>query len=107
MEIITSKQLYDLITDGKMNVTLATSRYYSLAETVEILDKEKFMRDLEAAPKAGLFDIIEWRCYANIDGVVVATADLHDQNAGNYIEVLGTVSGGLSVKQFEEALKGI
>lgn len=104
MGTITNKKLYDLITTGKLEVTVTTSRYDAIPESVDIIEKDKFMEELEAVTHAGRLDIIDWTCYVNIDGTVVAKADLHDQNAGAYIELLGKISGGLSVKDFEAEL---
>lgn len=104
MYTITSKQLYDLIISEKLNVKLVTSRYFNMVGMADIIEKEDFMTDLEKAIHAGRFDIIEWKCNVNINRTVILTADLHDKYAGNYIEVLGTVSGGLSIKQFKEEL---
>ena len=104
MDTITSKQLYNLITSGKMDVTLITSRYYDMEGVADPIEKEKFMEDLEKVTHAGMFNIIEWTIYISKDGTVTLTADLHDPNVGEYIEVLGTVSGGLSIKQFKEEL---
>ena len=104
MDTITSKQLYGLITSGKMDVTLITSRYYDVEGIADPIEKEKFLEDLEKVTHAGMFDIIKWTVYISKDGTVTLTADLHDSIAGEYIEVLGTVSGGLSIKQFKEEL---
>ena len=84
MDTITSKQLYELITSGKMAVTLITSRYFNMIDMV---------------------DIIEWKCNVNTKGTVILTADLHDSNVGEYIEVLGVVSDGMSIEQFEEEVR--
>lgn len=104
MDTITSKQLYNLITSGKMDVTLITSRYFNMTDMVDIIEKEDFMTDLEKSTHAGRFDIIEWKCHVNTKGTVILTADLHDPNAGEYIEVLGTVSDGISIEQFRKEL---
>ena len=105
MDTITSKQLYNLITSGKMELKLATSRYFNMADVVDLIDREEFLTDLEKSTHARYFDIVEWKCNVNTKGTVILIADLHDSYAGNYIEVLGTVSGGLSIKQFKEELK--
>ena len=76
-----------------------------MADMVDLIDREEFLTDLEKSTRAGYFDIVEWKCNVNTKGTVILIADLHDSYAGNYIEVLGTVSGGLSIKQFEEKLK--
>ena len=104
MNTITNKQLYNLITSGKLDVTLVASKYFSMMGVANPIEKEKFMEDLEKVTHAGMFDIIEWTIYISKDGTVTLTADLHDPNVGEYIEVLGTVSGGLSIKQFKEEL---
>ena len=104
MDTITSKQLYNLITSGKMDVTLITSRYFNMVDMVGVIEKENFMTDLEKSTHAGHFDIIEWKCNVNTKGTVILTADLHDPNVGEYIEVLGTVSDGMSIEQFWEEL---
>ena len=104
MDTITSKQLYNLITSGKMDVTLITSRYYDVEGIAAPIEKEKFMEDLEKVTHAGMFDIIEWMIYVSRDGTVTLTANLHDSIAGEYIEVLGTVSDGMSIEQFREEL---
>lgn len=104
MDTITSKQLYELITSGKMDVTLITSRYFNMVDMVDVIEKENFMTDLEKSTHAGRFDIIEWKCNVNTKGTVILTADLHDTNIGEYIEVLGVVSDGMSIKQFKEEL---
>ena len=104
MDTITSKQLYELITSGKMAVTLITSRYFNMIDMVDIIEKEDFMTDLEKSTQAGRFDIIEWKCNVNTKGTVILTADLHDTNVGEYIEVLGKASAGMSIKQFEDDL---
>lgn len=104
MDTITSKQLYNLITSGKMELKLATSRYFSMADMVDLIDREEFLTELEKSTHAGYFDIVEWTYHVTTKGTVILTADLHDKYAGNYIEVLGTVSGGLSIKQFKEEL---
>lgn len=104
MDTITSKQLYNLITSGKMDVTLITSRYYDVEGIADPIEKEKFMEDLEKVTHAGMFDIIEWMIYVSRDGTVTLTANLHDSIAGEYIEVLGRVSDGMSIEQFREEL---
>lgn len=104
MDTITSKQLYGLITSGKMDITLITSRYYDMEGVADPIEKEKFMEDLEKVTHAGKFDIIEWTVYISKDGTVTLTADLHDPNVGEYIEVLGTVSDSMSIEQFQEEL---
>lgn len=104
MDTITSKQLYNLITSGKMKLKLATSRYFNMADMVDLIAMEEFLTDLEKSTHAGYFDIVEWIYHVTTKGTVILTADLHDKYAGNYIEVLGTVSGGLSIKQFKEEL---
>lgn len=104
MNTITSKQLYDFITSEKMDVTLITSRYFNMIDMVDIIEKEDFMTDLEKSTYAGRFDIIEWKCHVNTQGTIILTADLHDTNVGEYIEVLGSVSDGMSIKQFREEL---
>ena len=104
MDTITSKQLYGLITSGKMDVTLITSRYYDMEGIADPIEKEKFMEDLEKVTHAGMFDIIKWTVYISKDGTVTLTADLHDSIAGEYIEVLGMVSDGMSIEQFQEEL---
>ena len=65
MNTITSKQLYDLITSEKMDVTLITSRYFNMIDMVDIIEKEDFMTDIEKSTRAGRFDIIEWKCKSN------------------------------------------
>lgn len=105
MGTITSKQLYNLITSGKMDITLITSRYFNMIDMVDIIEKEDFMTDLEKSTQAGRFDIIEWKCNVNTKGTVILTADLHDTNVGEYIEVLGKVSDGMSIKQFEDEVR--
>ena len=104
MDTITSKKLYNLITSGKMDITLSTSKYYSMPGVADPIEKEKFMEDLEKVTHAGMFDIIEWTFYVSRDGTVTLTANLHDSIAGEYIEVLGTVSDGMSIEQFQEEL---
>lgn len=104
MDTITNKQLYNLITTGKMDVTLITSRYFNMADMADVIEKEEFMTDLEKSTHAGRFDIIEWKCNVNTKGTVILTADLHDTNVGEYIEVLGVVSDGISIEQFQEEL---
>ncbi|RHG24681.1 hypothetical protein DW265_09945 [Dorea longicatena] len=104
MDTITSKQLYNLITSGKMDITLITSRYFNMVDMVDVIEKENFMTDLEKSTHAGHFDIIEWKCNVNTKGTVILTADLHDSIAGEYIEVLGTVSDGMSIEQFQKEL---
>lgn len=104
MDTITSKQLYNLITSGKMDITLITSRYFNMVDMVDVIEKENFMTDLEKSTHAGRFDIIEWKCNVNTKGTVILNADLHDPNVGEYIEVLGTVSDGMSIEQFWEEL---
>lgn len=47
MDTITSKKLYNLITSGKMDITLSTSKYYSMPGVADPIEKEKFMEDLE------------------------------------------------------------
>lgn len=105
MDTITSKQLYNLITTGKMDITLITSRYFNMTDMVDIIEKEDFMSDLEKSTHAGRFDIIEWKCNVNSKRTVILTADLHDPNVGEYIEVLGKVSDGMSIKQFEDEVR--
>ena len=105
MDTITSKQLYELITSGKMAVTLITSRYFNMIDMVDIIEKEDFMTDLEKYTQAGRFDIIDWKWNVNTKGTVILTADLHDSNVGEYIEVLGVVSDGMSIEQFEEEVR--
>ena len=102
MNTITSVQLYNLITSEKMDITLITSRYFNMVDMVDVIEKENFMTDLEKSTHAGRFDIIEWKCNVNTKGTVILTADLHDPNVGEYIEVLGTVSDGMSIEQFRE-----
>lgn len=51
-----------------------------------------------------MFNIIEWTVYISKDGTVTLTANLHDSIAGEYIEVVGTVSDGMSIEQFQEEL---
>lgn len=104
MDTITSKQLYNLITSGKMDIRLITSRYYDMEGVADPIEKEKFMEDLEKVTHAGKFDIIEWTVYISKDGTVTLTADLHDSMAGEYIEVLGKVSEGMPIEQFREEL---
>lgn len=104
MDTITSKQLYNLITSGKMDIRLITSKYFSMNGVADPIEKEKFMEDLEKVTHAGKFNIIEWTVYISKDGTVTLTADLHDPNVGEYIEVLGTVSDGMSIEQFWEEL---
>lgn len=104
MDTITSKQLYNLITSGKMDIRLITSKYFSMNGVADPIEKEKFMEDLEKVTHAGMFDIIEWTIYVSRDGTVTLTANLHDSIAGEYIEVLGTVSDGMSIEQFREEL---
>lgn len=105
MDTITNKQLYNLITTGKMDVTLVASKYFSMMGISNPIKKEKFMEDLEKVTHAGMFNIIEWTIYVPRDGAVTLTADLHDSIAGEYIEVLGTVSDGISIEQFQEELR--
>lgn len=104
MDTITSKQLYNLITSGKMDITLITSKYYSMPGIAEPIKKDKFMEDLEKVTHAGMFDIIEWTIYVSREGTVTLTANLHDSIAGEYIEVLGKVSDGISIEQFRKEL---
>ncbi len=104
MDTITSKQLYNLITSEKLNVKLVASKYFSMVGVANQIEKEKFMEDLEKVTHAGKFDIIEWTVYISKDGTVTLTTDLHDSIAGEYIEVLGTVSDGMSIEQFWEEL---
>ena len=104
MDTITSKQLYNLITSEKMELTLVASKYFSMMGVANPIEKEKFMEDLEKVTHAGKFDIIEWTVYISKDGTVTLTTDLHDSIAGEYIEVLGTVSDGMSIEQFWEEL---
>ena len=104
MDTITSKQLYNLITSEKMELTLVASKYFGMMGVANPIEKEKFMEDLEKVTHAGMFDIIEWTIYISKDGTVTLTADLHDSMAGEYIEVLGKVSGGMSIEQFREEL---
>ena len=104
MDTITSKQLYNLITSGKMDIRLITSKYYSMPGVADPIEKEKFMEDLEKVTHAGKFNIIEWTVYISKDGTVTLTADLHDSIAGEYIGVVGTVSDGMSIEQFQEEL---
>lgn len=104
MDTITSKQLYNLITSEKLNVKLVASKYFSMMGVADPIEKEKFMVDLEKVTHAGKFDIIEWTVYISKDGTVTLTTDLHDSIAGEYIEVLGTVSDGMSIEQFWEEL---
>ena len=99
MDTITSKQLYNLITSGKMDIRLITSKYYSMPGVADPI-----MEDLEKVTHAGMFNIIEWTVYISKDGTVTLTADLHDSIAGEYIEVVGTVSDGMSIEQFQEEL---
>lgn len=87
-----------------MDITLSTSKYYSMPGVADPIEKEKFMEDLEKVTHAGMFDIIEWTFYVSRDGTVTLTANLHDSIAGEYIEVLGTVSDGMSIEQFREEL---
>ena len=105
MDTITSKQLYNLITSGKMDIRLITSKYYSMPGVADTIEKEKFMEDLEIVTHAGMFNIIEWTVYISKDGTVTLTADLHDSIAGEYIEVVGTVSDGMSIEQFEDEVR--
>ena len=42
MDTITSKQLYNLITSGKMDIRLITSKYYSMPGVADPIEKEKF-----------------------------------------------------------------
>ena len=104
MHTITSKQLYDLIISEKLNVKLVTSRHFNIAGAVDIIEKEDFMTDLEKSTHAGRFDIIEWKYDVNINRTVILTADLHDNYAGEYIEVFGTVPIHMSIEQFKEEL---
>lgn len=105
MDTITSKQLYNLITSGKMDIRLITSKYYSMPGVADPIEKEKFMEDLEKVTHAGMFNIIEWTVYISKDGTVTLTADLHDSITGEYIEVVGTVSDGMSIEQFEDEVR--
>ena len=41
MDTITSKQLYNLITSGKMDITLITSRYYDVEGIADPIEKRK------------------------------------------------------------------
>lgn len=104
MNTITSNQLYNLITSEKLSVKLVASKYFSMMGVANQIEKEKFMEDLEKVTHAGKFDIIEWTVYISKDGTVTLTTDLHDSIAGEYIEVLGTVSDGMSIEQFWEEL---
>ena len=70
MDTITSKQLYNLITSGKMDIRLITSKYYSMPGVADPIEKEKFMEDLEKVTHAGMFNIIEWTVYISKDGTV-------------------------------------
>ena len=105
MNTITSKQLYNLITSGKLDLKSATSRYFDMEDVVDIIEREEFLTDLEKSTQAGHFDIVEWTYHVTTKGTVILIADLYDKYAGNYIEVLGTVSGGLSIKQFEDEIR--
>lgn len=105
MDTITSKQLYNLITSEKMELTLVASKYFSMMGVANPIEKEKFMEDLEKVTHAGIFDIIKWTVYISKDGTVTLTADLHDSIAGEYIEVVGTVSDGMSIEQFEDEVR--
>lgn len=104
MHTITSKQLYDLIISGKLNVKLVTSRHFNAVGMADIIEKEDFMTDLEKSTHAGRFDIIEWKYDVNINRTVILTADLHDKYAGEYIGVFGTVPIHISIEQFKEEL---
>ena len=104
MDTITSKKIYNLITSGKMDITLITSKYFSVTGMADPIEKEKFMEDLEKVTHAGMFNIIEWTVYISKDGTVTLTANLHDSIAGEYIEVLGKVSEGMPIEQFREEL---
>lgn len=104
MNTITSKKLYDLITSGKLNITSLTNRYMAMQGMVDIVDKDKFMEDLKAVAHAGIFDIVNWKYYISAKGLVTMTADLNDVHAGSYIELMGEVSGGMSVNDFAQLL---
>ena len=41
MDTITSKKLYNLITSGKMDITLSTSKYYSMPGVADPIEKKK------------------------------------------------------------------
>ena len=104
MNTITSKQLYDLIASGKLNVMSLTNRYMVMPGMVDVVDRDKFMEDLKVVAHAGMFDIVNWKYYISTKGLVTMTADLNDVHAGSYIELMGEVSGGMSVKDFEKQL---
>ena len=107
-ETINSKKLYELINKGLLDVTAITRRCFGrVGGIVAIVKTETFMKDLETVTNAGIFDIVEWTCDVADDGTVVLTADLHDRYAGEYIEVLGKVSGGLTVKEFGAELRAV
>ncbi len=106
-ETINSKKLYELINKGLLDVTAITRRCFGYVGIVDTIKSEEFMKDLETVTNAGIFDIVEWTHDVAGDGTVVLTADLHDRYAGEYIEILGKVSGGLSVKGFEAELRAV
>ena len=106
-ETINSKKLYELINKGLLDVTAITRRCFGHVGIVDIVKTETFMKNLETVTNAGMFDIIEWTYDIASDGTVVLTADLHDRYAGEYIEILGKVSGGLTVKEFEAELRTV
>lgn len=107
-ETINSKKLYELINKGLLDVTAITRRCFGhVGGIVAIVKTETFMKDLKTVINAGMFDIIEWTYDLAGDGTVVLTADLHDRYAGEYIEILGKVSGGLTVKEFVAELRAV
>ena len=105
MNIIGSKKLCALITNGLLDVTSVTSRCFSNVEMVDSVNMDKFMEDLEIVSQAGIFDIIRWKYCVSDGGIVTLTADLHGNYIGEYIEVLGKVADGLSVNDFKIELE--
>lgn len=104
-ETIASKKLCELIKGGMLDITSVTRRYFNRVGIAEVIKTEKFMEDLETVTSAGIFDTIEWIYYVSSDGIVILTADLHDRYAGEYIEVLGKMPGGLTSKEFKMELE--
>ena len=70
----------------------------------QIRNYTSYLMNGSTQDNAGMFNIIEWTVYISKDGTVTLTADLHDSIAGEYIEVVGTVSDGMSIEQFQEEL---
>ncbi|WNV56920.1 hypothetical protein RJD28_11445 [Oscillospiraceae bacterium NTUH-002-81] len=104
-ETITSKKLCGLIKGGMFDITSVTRRYFNRVGIAEAIKTEKFMEDLDTVTSAGIFDIVEWIYYMSSEGIVILTADLHDRYAGEYIEVLGKVAGGLTSKELKMELE--